>query len=120
MRTQPMSHIVIDEKRFMVHHADIADLASQMKWHTIVVGVLCLAAGFAAGRFYPAPRYVHIGAITMYNERTGHICHGLRNGIGIAAEASDPKANHDPLDSILGPLPPTAIKPVPYRGEEDK
>ena len=119
MRTQPMSHIVVDEKRFMVHYADIADLASQMKWHTIVVGVLCLAAGFRlAASTLPLATFTSVQS--RCTTSTGHICHGLRNGIGIAAEASDPKANHDPLDSILGPSPPTAMKPVPYCGEEDK
>jgi hypothetical protein len=92
-----------------------------LELNAILIGVVCLVAGFAAGRFYPAPHYVHIGAITMYNERTGHICHGLRNGIGIAEEKSESKASGDPLDAIYGPAPgAVAGSKVPFCGEEDK
>jgi len=46
----------------------------EMRLETFAIGGVCLVSGFAGGHYCPAPRYIHIGAITMYNERTGHIC----------------------------------------------
>jgi hypothetical protein len=90
-----------------------------MKINSIITGALCLIAGFAAGRFYPTAHYVHIGATMMYNERTGHMCHGLRGG-ETAAGKGDPKApGGDAFDALLGPAPGHESA-VPFCGEEEK
>jgi hypothetical protein len=55
----------------------------------------------------------------MYNERTGHMCHGLKAG-ETAAGKGDPKApGGDAFDALLGPAPGHESA-VPFCGEEEK
>jgi hypothetical protein len=78
----------------------------------LVLLAISLVAGFAAGvltgREYPARRYVHIGGTTMYNERTGRVCTGIKP-LDVAAALIDPNIPKDYKPD-----------PAPFCGEEDK